>query len=207
MQKLIGIALMALLMARAQPLTAQFAKSDSTCKKFFAGSTLFVLANLFPDDNAPDYVQLNLGYRPGPKDELSLEFKTWKYAWPLGIPYGRHFEAAEEKFPGTIREFGIALSWQHCWWKGLFTGLNSMPAFQRYEDEEGRKTGNGFQLFNTYRLGYHLSFFRDRFFLQPSLAVTHRPWHSGMPASFRQMDEKWSRFFVGEPGLHFGINF
>lgn len=36
---------------------------DSTDRKFFVGSTLFMLGNFIPDDpNSPDFVQLNFGY-------------------------------------------------------------------------------------------------------------------------------------------------
>jgi hypothetical protein len=74
---------------------------DPTYKKRFVGSTLFVLANLdTADNNAPEYAQLNLGYRITPKNVVSVEVKTWKYAWCLGIPYGKSFEATEEKYPG-----------------------------------------------------------------------------------------------------------
>ena len=70
---------------------AQYAKTDSTYKKFFIGSTLFVLSNFIPDDNPPDYGQLNFGYRLTGKDVITLELATWKYAWPIGIPYGKSF--------------------------------------------------------------------------------------------------------------------
>jgi hypothetical protein len=44
-------------------------------------------------------------------------------------------------------------------------------------------------------------------FFQPSIAITHRPYQSTMPDGFKQVDDKWSRFFFGQPGLHFGVNF
>lgn len=188
-------------------LNAQYAKQDTTYDKFFVGSTLFVLANLVPDDNSPDFAQLNLGYRLSPNDALSLELKTWKYAWSLGIPYGDSFEAPEEKFPGYIREYGVAVAYQHFWWKGFYTGVHVMGAWQTFKDDDDNKIANGFQIFNTYRAGYHFKIFKDRFFIQPSIAVTHRPYHSEMPESFRQLDDKWSKIFIGEPGLHVGFNF
>ncbi len=59
---------------------SQTPSQDTTYKKFFAGSTLFVLANFIPGDpNPPDFVQLNFGWRIRPKDAVSLEAKTWKY--------------------------------------------------------------------------------------------------------------------------------
>lgn len=195
-----------ILLASASHLRAQYAPDDSTYDKCFIGTTAFVLGNLIPT-NRPDFVQLNFGYRLTGKDVVSLELKTWKYAWSLGIPYGPSFEAPEEKFPGFIREFGFALVYQRFWWKGLYAGVHVMNAWQSFVDEEGEKIDSGFQIFNTYRIGYHIKLFNDRFFIEPSLAITHRPFHTEMPESFKQFDDKWSKFLFGEPGLHFGVNF
>ncbi|MGK0363879.1 MAG: hypothetical protein ACI85O_000933 [Saprospiraceae bacterium] len=207
MQNWILVIIFATMFATSTQLKAQYTTQDSTYSKFFIGSTFFVLANLVPDDNSPDFAQLNLGYRLSPKDALSFELKTWKYAWSLGIPYGPLKEAPEEKFPGYIREFGVALAYQHFWWKGLYTGAHVMNAWQTFKDEENKTIDNGFQIFNTYRAGYHFKLFKGRFFIEPSIAVTHRAFHTEMPESFKQFDDQWSKFFIGEPGLHFGYNF
>lgn len=201
----IYIGLVLLLTSTAQ-LQAQYAKHDSTYQKCFIGSTLFMLGNL-DTKNSPDFVQLNFGYRLTGRDVISLELKTWKYGWPLGIPYGKSFEAPEEKFPGFVREFGFALAYQRFWWKGLYTAVHVMSAWQSFVNEGGNKFDNGFQIFNTYRIGYHFKLFNDRFFIQPSIAITHRPYHTTMPDSFKQIDDRWPKLFVGEPGLHFGFNF
>ena len=206
MKKKIATLVLVLLLANSIQLKAQYAKNDNTYKKCFVGSTLFMLGNL-DSKNRPDFIQLNLGYRITGRDVISLELKTWKYAWSLGIPWGKSFQAPEEKFPGYIKEYGFALAYQHFWWKGLYTGVHVMPAWQSFVDTDGSKIDDGFQIFNTYRIGYHFKFFHDRFFIEPSIAVTHRPYHTEMPESFKQLDDKWSKFFVGEPGLHFGFNF
>lgn len=187
-------------------LNAQYSKSDSTYKECFVGGTMFMLGN-FAKVNRPDFVQINLGYRITEKDVISLELKTWKYAWSLGIPYGERFEAPEEKFPGYIREFGFAIAYQRYLWKGLYTAVHVMPAWQTFVNDNGNKIEDGFQIFNTYRLGYHVKLFKDRFFIEPSIAITHRPFQTEMPDSFKQLNDKNSKFFFGEPGLHFGFNF
>ncbi len=189
-----------------QQLKAQYIKQHTSYRKCFIGSTLFMLGNL-NSKNRPDFVQLNLGYRITRNDVVSLELKTWKYAWSLGTPYGKCFEAPGEKFPGYIREKGFALLYQRFWWKGLYTSLHIMNAWQKFVNNDGKKIDNGFQFFNTYRAGYHFKLFKDRFFIEPSVAVTHRPYHTKMPEAFKKLDDKWSKFFVGEPGLHFGFNF
>lgn len=207
MQKKVLFIGLVLLLAGSLEVSAQYDKHDSTYKKFFTGSTLFMIANVIPDNNPPKMVYLNVGYRITGKDVISLEFKTWKYAWPIGIPYGKSFEADGEGFPGYIREYGVSLAYYRFLWKGLFGQVDVMPAFQTFVNEEGKRIDKGFQIFNTYSLGYHIKLFKDRGFLQPSIAITQRPYQSTMPRSFKQVDDKWSRFFFGQPGLHFGVNF
>ncbi|MBD3631216.1 hypothetical protein [Cyclobacterium sp.] len=187
-------------------VNAQYSMQDSNSKRYFIGSTFFVLGN-FVESNQPDFAQLNFGYRITEKNVVSLELKTWKYAWSLGIPYGDSYEAPEEKFPGYIREYGFAVAYQRFLWKGLYAGVHVMNAWQSFVDEDNQKIGKGFQIFNTYRVGYHIKLFRNRIFIEPSLAITHRPYHTKMPDSFKQLDDKNSKFFFGEPGLHFGFNF
>jgi hypothetical protein len=82
-----------------------------------------------------------------------------------------------------------------------------MPTLQKFVNREGAKIDNGFQIFNTYRVGYHIKLFKDCFFFQPSFAMTHRAYHSTLPNGFKQLDDKWSKFVFPEPGLHFGYNF
>ena len=62
-------------------------------------------------------------------------------------------------------------------------------------------------MFNIYRLGYHVPFLKKRFFIEPSVAIKHRPIQSKMPASFSVFNDKWPGYFLFEPGLHFGYKF
>lgn len=187
---------------------AQESKLDSTFKRFFVGSTAFILINLKPNQvNPPNFYQLNLGYRITEKDAVSIELKTWKYAWSIGIPYGDSFEAPEEKFPGYVRTFGIALAYQRFLWKRFYAAIHAMNGQQNYYDTNNKKIQNGYQLFMTYRLGYQVPLFKNKFFIEPSVAMTHRPIDSNMPESFKVLDTKWPKTFFPEPGLHFGYRF
>jgi hypothetical protein len=201
----IGIAL---LMTSTFQLKAQYEKTDSTYKRWFVGSTLFLLGN-FASTNTPDFIQLNVGYRITGKDVITLEPKTWKYAWPNGIhPFlNKSYGKTEEKFPGYVREYGVSVSYQRFFLKGLYAELNVMPTWQTFVNDNGKEIDEGFQVFNTYRVGYHIKLFKDRFFIQPSIAITHRAYHTTLPDGFKQLDDKWSKFVFGEPGLHFGYNF
>lgn len=199
-----------LLVFASQNLTAQYADTDTTYKRWFVGSSAFVLVSLIPDQkNPPQFFQLNVGYRLTNKDIITLEPKTWKYAWPNGIhPFlDDKYGTDEEKFPGRVREFGLSVSYQRFLWNGLYAELNVMPTLQHFVNTAGTRIDNGFQIFNTYRVGYHVKLFNDRFFIQPSMAVTHRAYHTTLPNGFKQLDDKWSKFVVPEPGFHFGFNF
>jgi hypothetical protein len=208
MQKKILLFVLTLTVTSTLPVKAQYAKQDSTYKKCFVGSSLFILGNL-SSVNRPDFAQLNFGYRITGKDVISLELRTWKYAWPLGIhPIANNaYGTPEEEFPGYLREYGFALAYQRFLLKGLYAELNVMNAWQTFVNRDGNRIDNGFQIFNTYRVGYHVKLFKDRFFIQPSIAITHRPYHTKMPDGFKQLDDKWSKFLFGEPGLHLGFNF
>ena len=188
-------------------LKAQYAKTDATYKKCFVGSTIFLLGNL-ATTNPPGFVQLNLGYRITGKDVLSLELITWKHAWPLGINpfYNKAYGTPGEKFPGYIREYGIGLAYQRYIWKGLYIAVHAMPMWQTFKNESGDKVDNGFIIFNTNRLGYHIKLLKDRFFIEPSLGIAGRPVYTEMPTGFKEKDDKWPKY-TPEPGLHFGYNF
>lgn len=196
-------------MSCTQNLKAQYNNADSTFKRWFIGSSFFVLVGNLDRVNPPNFAQINIGYRLTGKDVIAIEPKTWKYAWPNGIhpflndAYGKQ----EEKFPGYVREFGLSLSYQRFFWKGLYAELNVMPTLQNFVNDKSQSTDRGFQIFNTYRVGYHIKLFKDRCFIQPSIAITHRAYHTILPDGFKQLDDKWPKFVYGEPGLHFGFNF
>jgi hypothetical protein len=206
MQNTILALALSLLLINSSELQAQYDTSDSNYKECFIGSSAFMLLNL-DSNETPNFYQVNLGYRVTDKDVVSLELKTWRYYQPLGLAYGKGFNSPEENFPGSIREFGFALVYQRFWWKGLYTGVHVMSAWQSFLNVDAAKFDNGFQIFNTYRLGYYIKLLKGKFFVEPSLAITHRPYHTEMPESFKQLDDKHSKFFFGEPGLHFGFNF
>lgn len=208
MQKKILLIGLLLLTTCSPHLKAQYAPTDTTFKRCFIGSTIFLLGNL-ATTNPPDFFQLNLGYRITAKDVITLEPKTWKYAWPNGIHpfFNKSYGKPQEQFPGYVREYGVSLSYQRFLYHGLYTEFNIMPTWQSFFNNNGSKIDKGFQLFNTYRIGYHIKLFKDKFFIQPSIAITHRAYHTKLPDGFRQLDDKWSKFIIGEPGFHFGFNF
>lgn len=192
----------------APNIKVQHAEADGSNKRWFVGSTFLMLGNFVRNDkNPPDFTQLNFGYRITPKNVVFLELKRSKFAWPLGIPWGPSFDAPGENYPGYVRQNVIGLAYNHYWWKGLYTGIHAMNAFQNYYDEGNKKIGNGYTLFMTYRFGYQFKFFNNRFFFEPSIGLTHWPVKTNTPESFKVKEDKWPKYFAFEPGLHFGLNF
>ena len=173
--------------------------------KRYVGTTAFMLGNLFPDP--PSLFQLNAGYWITDKDVVSLEAITWKYHAPLGIPYGSSFGEEGYDYPGSIREYGVGVVYQRFLWKGLYTSLQVLPLRRVYLDKSDKTIQKGFQLFSTLRLGYHVPLFKNRFFIEPSIAATFWPVSTNRPAGFKAQDDKWNKYFLGEPGLHLGYKF
>lgn len=165
-----------------------------------------MLYNLIPSDESPSFFQLNYNYRYTEKDVLSLEAITWKYYAPLGIPWGGAMSDPENQYPGSARGFGVGAVYKRFIWKGAYAALHALPLRQIYRDEDNQVIQSGFQLFVTLRAGYHIAFFKERFFLEPSIAATAWPINTNLPASFLEKEKGWPSYFLAEPGLHFGVN-
>ncbi|WP_339810207.1 hypothetical protein [uncultured Imperialibacter sp.] len=205
MQKKILVIGFAFLLTSFLPLKAQSAKQDSTYKKWFVGSTLLLLGNLDGTNN-PGYIQINAGYRITPKDVIQFRFKKSKYAWPLGIPFGPDFDGPGLNYPGHARILAPQIGYQRFWWKGAYTSLYVLNAFEKYMDEDKKKIGNGFTLYTDFYLGYQFKFFKDRFFFEPAIGCSYWPLRTGVPASFTAVEQKWPNYFI-QPGLDFGFKF
>src|SRR3982750_695903 len=100
-KKILGIGL-GLVLATSLQVNAQYPETDSTYKRWYVGSTLYLLGNLDKTNN-PEYIQLNAGYRITPKDVIIFEFKRSVYNWPLGTPWGKLFDGQRETYPGHAR--------------------------------------------------------------------------------------------------------
>ena len=95
--------------------------------------------------------------------------------------------SSEEKYPGYVRSFGIAIAYQHFLWKGTYAAVHAMNVLQKYAGEDNQKIQDRYQLFMTYRLGYHFPLFQNRFFIEPSVAMTYRPVNTNVPESFAKL--------------------
>src|SRR4051812_19830752 len=109
-KKILWIGLAFVLVSSLQ-VNAQYTKQDSTYRKWFIGSTLYLLGN-FTKKHNPEYIQLNVGYRITPKHVVSFEFKRSVYDWPLGTPWGKIFDGTEHTYPGHARILAPTVAYQ-----------------------------------------------------------------------------------------------
>lgn len=206
MQKKILWITLAFVLAGSLQVRAQYAKQDSTYKKWFVGSTLLLFGNLDKTNN-PEYIQLNAGYRITPQDVVQVRFKRSVYAWPIGLPFGSpSFDKPGENYPGHARILAPQIGYQRFWWKGIYTSVYVLNAFEKYMDENNKKIGNGFTLYTDFYLGYQFKFFKDRFFFEPAIGISYWPIRSNVPESFKTVEKKWPNYFI-QPGLDFGFKF
>ena len=205
MQKKILWIGLAIVLANSIQVRAQVAKKDSTYRKCFIGSSFLMFGNLDQTNN-PEYIQINAGYRITPKDVVHVRFKRSIYAWPLGIPFGPSFDAPGENYPGHARILAPTLGYQRFWYKGIYTAVYALNAFEKYIDEDHKKIGNGYTLYLDFYLGYQFKFFKNRFFFEPAIGISYWPLRTNVPESFKAVEEKWPNYFI-QPGLDFGFNF
>lgn len=205
MQKKILLIGLAFALVSSLRVNAQVTTKDSSFKRWYIGSSFLMLGN-FDKVNNPEYVQLNVGYRITPKDVVSFEFKRSIYSWPIGIPFGPSFDAPGLNYPGHARILAPTLGYQRFWWKGAYTSVYALNAFEKYFNENKQKIGNGYTLYMNFHLGYQFKFFNNRFFFEPAIGCSYWPVRTNVPESFKSVEKKWPNYFI-QPGLHFGYNF
>ena len=130
------------------------------------------------------------------KNIIGVKFATWRLFQPMGILWSDgildKLESESEFYPGHLRETGIGISYQRMLWKGLFATVEVLPQFQTYMDLDGNKLGNGFKVYNSYHLGYHIAFGKKkRFFIEPQVHSQHWMFDNNSPEGFRELDDKW----------------
>ena len=205
MQKKISVMVLIMMLAGPSTTKAQTAQPDSTQKKWFVGSTLYLLGN-FAKEHNPEYVQLNAGYRITPQDVVHLRFKRSVYDWPLGTSWEKIFNGTEESFPGHARILAPTIGYQRFWWKGVYTSIYALNAFEKYYDSNKIEIGNGFTLYLDFYAGYQFKFFNNRFFFEPALGISYWPHRHNFPESFKVLESKYPNYFI-QPGFDFGFNF
>jgi hypothetical protein len=164
------------------------------------------------DRTSTQMIELHVKRKLDNKNIIGLKLATWRLFQPMGIQWWDglldKLETESEFYPGHVRESGIGITYQRMLWKGLFATVEVLPQFQTYLDENGDKIGNGFKLYNSYHLGYHISIVKKkRFFIEPQVHCQHWMFDNNAPDGFKELDDKWGNYFLFEPNIYVGVNF
>ncbi len=146
------------------------------------------------------------------KNIVGIKFATWRLFQPMGITWWDgvvdKIEDGSEYYDGFLRETGIGISYQRMLWKGLFASVEVLPQIQTYTDLDGNKIKNGFKVYNSLHLGYHVAFGKKkRFFIEPQVHCNQWMFDNNSPEGFKEFDDKFGNVFLFEPNLYFGVKF
>jgi hypothetical protein len=176
--------------------------------RFSFSTTYLTFANFGDEKTNTHHYEFHLGYKLTPNDRIGIKVATWKLFAPMGLPIQEQLKFDENNFyPGRLRESGIGVTYQRMIWKGLFATIEILPQLKTYLDENEKKIGNGFKLYTTYHLGYHISLFKHRMYIEPQLHCNYWPIDTKIPQSFNALESKWNNYILFEPNLYIGINF
>jgi hypothetical protein len=214
MKKLISTSLMivvftTLAFSQNRPKTTRGTiKETMSDYKFSVSTTYLTFDNFGPEETNVHMYEFHFGYKFTPKDRIEIKVATWKLFEPMGIPLWDPLLMKESEFyPGRLRESGIGVTYQRMLWKGLFTSIEILPLLKTYLDENNKKIGNGFKLYTTYHLGYHIPLFKGRLFIEPQIHCNYWPIDTNIPQGFKERESKWNNYFLFEPNIFIGVNF
>lgn len=172
------------------------------------GTTYLSFANFGPEETNTHHYEFHFGYKLTLKDRIGIKVATWKLFAPMGIPFSDPLFLEESEFyPGRIRESGIGVTYQRFLWKGLFAQIEILPLWKTYLDENNNKIDDGFKLYTTYHLGYHIPLFKNRFYIEPQVHCNYWPIDTEGPQGFEEKESKWNNYFLFEPNLYLGVKF
>jgi len=186
--------------------------SNSVTDYKFSFSTPWTTFDRFGEERiATHHFEFHFKYALSPKDKIGVKFATWSLFQPMGILWWEglmeKIDTGSERFPGRIRETGLGVSYQRMLWKGLFATVEILPQLKTYSDENKKKIGNGFKLYTSYHAGYHISLFKNRFFVEPQIHCSYWTLDTNQPQGFKELENKWHNYFLFEPNIYFGVKF
>jgi hypothetical protein len=176
--------------------------------KFTVSTTWLSFANFGEEKTNTNHYEFHVKYALTPKDKIGIKFATWKLFEPMGIPLWDPLIMQESEFyPGRLREIGLGVTYQRMIWRGLFATVEVLPQLKTYLDENNKKIGNGFKLYTSYHIGYHIPFFKNRMFIEPQIHCQYWPIDTNIPNGFNEKESKWNNYFLFEPNIYIGVNF
>jgi len=164
------------------------------------------------DRTSIQMVELHVKRNLDNKNIIGVKFATWRLFQPMGITWWDgvvdKIDSGTEYYDGYLRETGIGITYQRMLWKGLFAAVEVLPQIQTYTDLDGNKIKNGFKVYNSVHLGYHVAFGKKkRFFIEPQVHCNQWMFDNNSPEGFKEMDDKYGNVFLFEPNIYFGWKF
>jgi hypothetical protein len=157
------------------------------------------------------HIELHFKYDLDSKNIIGVKFATWRLFQPMGIQWWDglldKIGSKSEFYPGYLRETGLGISYQRMLWKGLFATVEILPQLKTYLNEDNSKIANGFKLYTSYHIGYHISLFKNRMFIEPQIHCQNWLIDTNTPSNFKEIDRKWRNYFLFEPNIYIGVNF
>lgn len=89
----------------------------------------------------------------------------------------------------------------------MYASVEIMPFLKVFLDKNDTKIENGFRLYTSYHIGYHIPLFKNRMFIEPQIHSQYWPINSKGPTGFREKVKKHDNYFLFEPNLYIGIKF
>lgn len=208
-KQLLSLVCGVLCVTHAQSQTTNAKAKDSLPNyKFSVSTTWLSFANFGEEKTNTHHYEFHVKYALSGKDKIGIKFATWKLFEPMGIPlWDSHIMQESEFYPGRLRETGLGLSYQRMLWRGLFACVEILPQLKTYYDISDKKIATGFKLYTSYHLGYHIAFFKDRFFIEPQIHCQYWPIDTNIPDGFKEKENRWNNYFLFEPNLYIGISF
>lgn len=190
-------------------LTAsETAKDPVPAYKFSVSTPYLTFLNIGSEKTNTHHYEFHFEYQLTPQDKIGIKVSTWKLFAPMGIPLGDPlFLKESEFFPGRLSESGIGVTYQRLVWKGLFASVEILPIWKRYLDENKNIIGNGFKLYTTYHVGYHVPLFKGRIYIEPQIHCNYWPIDTKGPQGFQAKESKWNNYFLFEPNIYIGVRF
>jgi len=183
-------------------------KAQGPNHKFSVGTAYHTFINFGEEETNTHHYEFHFGCRLSPKDKIGIKVATWKMYAAMGMPMKEQLKFDDyNNYPGRLRETGFGVTYQRMLWKGLFATVEILPQLKTYLDENDNKIGNGFKLYTSYHLGYHIPLFKNRMYVEPQVHCNYWPIDTNTPPGFHEKDKDWNNYFLFEPNIYIGINF
>ena len=187
-------------------------KDAMSIRKYSLSTIAIAPPNWFEEEEInTQHIELHFKYDLTSKDKIGIKFATWKLFQPMGITWWdgllETLDTKSEFYPGRLREIGLGVSYQRLLWKELFATIEVLPQLKTYLDEDNNKIANGFKLYTSYHIGYHIPLFKNRIFIEPQIHCQNWMFDTNTPQGFKELDRKWRTYFLFEPNMYIGVKF